>query len=222
MLRKKFTTLAVSLGLVMATSAAVTAGENHGFGLGVMVQGAVVDTTGSETLRSTSQVTSAEERAGLAFPSYFIQYESPWGVVIGYSAVAEAGETELGNKSKENTNPLGEGDTGINKASAEIDNIETIYIESPAWNGLYVMLGWTEADIITTEKLDTGGSYGNASVDGHVFGIGKRGYLGESNAFYKLFGTYRDLGSISLTNDSNTIKADLEAVTAGVSIGYAF
>ena len=84
------------------------------------------------------------------------------------------------------------------------------------------MLGWTEADIITTEKLDTGGSYGNASVDGHVFGIGKRGYLGESNAFYKLFGTYRDLGSISLTNDSNTIKADLEAVTAGVSIGYAF
>jgi hypothetical protein len=224
MLRKKITTLAVSLGLVMATSTVLNAGENNGIGFGVTLKGAVVDTTGSETLRTTGQVTSAEERAAIAIPSFFVQYESPWGVVLGYDFVSESGDTEIGNKSRLLTNPLGsgEGDSGTNKASAEIDSIETIYLESPAYAGIYVSVGYVEADIITTESLDSGGSYGNASVDGYALGIGKRGHFGDSNLFYKLQGTYTDLGSVTLTNDSNTIKADLEAVTAGLSIGYAF
>jgi len=222
MLRKKLSTLAVSLGLILATSTAVSAGENHGLGFGVTMQGAIVNVTGQETLRGQGIVTSAEERAALAMPSFFAQYESPWGVVLGYSYVSGEGKTELGNESKIKTNSLGEGDSGTNKASAEISDLNTIYIESPAFHGLYIMAGWTEADITTTESLATGSSYGNASVDGYVFGIGRRGYFGDSNAFYKLQGTYTDLGSITLTNDSNTINADLQAVTAGLSIGYAF
>lgn len=224
MLRKKLSTLAVSLGLILATSTVVSAGENNGFGFGVTMQGAIVNTTGSETLRSTGVVTSAEERALLAMPSFFAQYESPWGVVLGYSYVSGEGETELGNESKVKVNSVlaSEGDSGTNKASAEISDLNTIYIESPAFHGVYITAGWTEADITTTESLATGSSYGNASVDGYTVGIGRRGYFGDSNAFYKLQATYTDLGSLKLTNDSNTINADLQAVAAGLSIGYAF
>ena len=87
----------------------------------------------------------------------------------------------------ENTNIQNNGSTGgavsangsntggsdkTNTASADFEDLTTIYLMWVSEIGLYSRLGYSHVDVATKESLGTGGSYGNVSTDGGTIAFG--------------------------------------------------
>ena len=113
-------------------------------------------------------------------------------------------------------------------AQAEIENHMTYYVELPlGGSGIYVKGGLTQMDVNTTENLGTP-KYGNASVDGTLFGLGFK-HKTDSNWFYKVEGTHTEFDTINLTSTGNSsdstankITADLDVTKATFALGFSF
>jgi hypothetical protein len=117
----------------------------------------------------------------------------------------------------------GTGDTAPSvdqMVQAEITDHNTYYIETPGigfgdGNGLYLMAGYSEFDVITNETLGTGAAYGDASVDGTTLGIGVKTHT-DHGFFVKLLGTYTDYSDISIASTgsdaASSITADIDAI----------
>ena len=86
---------------------------------------------------------------------------------------------------------------------ATFENHTTGYIAMPVWGGLYVKAGYIYVDIITEERLGTGGEYGNTETTGYTAGIGYQHEVqdGFSIRFEALAAEYSD---VSATNSKNT------------------
>ena len=113
-------------------------------------------------------------------------------------------------------------DTGDRSASAEMEDLYTIYVTKTLGdNGMYALLGYHDATITTTETLPAS-KYGNASLNGIQYGIGFKTPVGEDGAIrYEL--SYSDFDDISLTdstNSKNVITAEADAYT--LKIGFNF
>jgi len=117
------------------------------------------------------------------------------------------------------------GSSVTNTAQIEIDNYRQAYVETPAFYGLFLKAGYAQLDINTLEKLDTGSSYGDVSLDGTVLGIGFRG-TSENNLHMKISYEQTDWDNISLTSSgsdvNSTVTADIDTYAAKVSLGYQF
>ncbi len=108
------------------------------------------------------------------------------------------------------------------KAQAELKDHTTIYVNTMLTDTYYLKLGYATVDLITKDSLDTGSKYGDASLDGFVFGVGQN----KGNLRYEV--TYTDYEDLELTSSvartgvttNNKIKADLDALAFRVS--YAF
>ena len=224
MLKKKLTSL---VGAVVMISGALTAPLMAGsFGIGVSATGLVSETSGSQTLKSTSVVTRADGVNGTAaIASGYIQYRfGDNGFVFGIEKIP--GALKLGDKCKakldNKTSDTGVRTAGTNCAKAEIDNHRTYYIETPSIFGLFAKVGYTEVDLTTLETLDTGSTYDNATLDGTTIGLGFKG-TSESGIHVKLAAEYTEYDGISLTSsDSNVVAADVETWGGKLSIGYQF
>ena len=90
---------------------------------------------------------------------------------------------------------------------------------------MYLKYGFTQVDINTTESnslTGTGGSYPNVELDAHTYGVGMKSELG-TNGFLKVEGSMTDYDNFSATSTtSNTVSANLDAVTAKIAVGYKF
>ena len=153
------------------------------------------------------------------------------GLGIGYDLIA--GSADLTGSTK-NTIMTADafnagGDTGNNKANAEVDGVHTVYLIKTFGTGLYVKAGISQADVNTKETLDSGTSYGNKSVDGKMFGAGIH-KVNDSGIFFRAGVEYTDFDTINLTGSEvggtalsfNKIKADVDMAAAKFSIGKAF
>ena len=195
------------------------------------VSGAItgVDTTGTETLKSSSNQTSTSEQATTGVPSIFIEFVNDAGVGIGLDYIPADFEIGARSVTKTDTDVDDSSDTsGTNKASAEISNHLTAYVSVPvADTGAYVKLGYVQVTINTTESLATGTSYGNADINGWTGGLGF-GKKFDNNAVVRIEGTYTDYDEINITGSadadsvSNTIRAEPEAYALRLSLAYAF
>ena len=112
-----------------------------------------------------------------------------------------------------------------NKASATIDNINTMYVTANITDWLYLKYGVQEMDVKTTEDLDTGSSYGNLSIDGTVMGLGITAQNDMGLGFkFEWNQTDLDGGSlVSTTNTDNKITLDsVEGDSYKLSVYKAF
>lgn len=214
------------LALLLAPSAV----QAEGLAVGGSVFWAQVETSGSESEKSgdvgpeTNSKTIEENIAGA---SIFVEYGFSNGLTIGLDYIPvdqEIGEgTRTDAASGTDDGLLNAGvDTGERKASADLEDLVTLYVEyAPFDNGLYAKVGYMEVDVTTNETLPTS-SYGNASVEGYMAGLGIKGDYG--SGFAKLELNYRDFDEVSLSasSGSSTVKADADALTLGVSMGYNF
>ena len=57
-------------------------------------------------------------------------------------------------------------------AQAEVADHMMYYVEFKPRDSVYFKLGYLDADLNTTESLATGSSYGNASLNGILYGVG--------------------------------------------------
>lgn len=185
--------------------------------MGVSVHAMMFESTGSETLRTSGNVTSTSLDETAIVPSVFIETMNSDGLGVGidYVPVAELGSKSSSNKVDAETN-------GENKASAELASHATLYVIAQHENGIFVKAGMAFADVETTENLSTGDTYGDASTEGLMAGIGMSRDL-DNGMFVRGELSYVDYDDIKITSTGgSTVKADVDSTNVTFSIGKSF
>ena len=90
--------------------------------IGVSAAHTIIDTTGEETLKTTSRKNGAGVEETVLIPSIFAEIAGEGGFGIGVDYIP--GSADLGSKSRTDDDIETAGD---NKAAAEIDGLTTIY-----------------------------------------------------------------------------------------------
>ena len=237
------------LGTISMVSAEI------GLKIGVSGSLGLYEATGTEkdTDSNTGMASAVETNGNLAaddnleaigaMGSYFIEktlqfLPGPLGrLSIGYDYVPHEIKTGTTSRSDKGLN----GDLGaksnqvgslaadrrdiINKASATIDNINTVYATITITDWLYLKAGHMEADVTTTESLETGSTYGNLGIDGVMYGIGIQQQM-DNGIFFRFEANHTDLDGgklTSQTNSDNVIELnDITGDSAKFSIGKSF
>ena len=185
------------------------------------------ESSGTETLKSSSNKTSADVSEQVIVPSLFFEITNNSGLGIGLDFVPV--DAELGSKQKakvDTDTDDTEDNAGTNKASADISGHQTIYLMVPI-KAAFLKVGYVTADIETTENLDTGTTYGNKSVDGTMVSLGFDRDM-PNGSFIRAEVAYTDYDDITLTGSadsddaSNKVDADIDATSLRLSVGRAF
>ena len=214
--------------LIMSVFAGVSAYSAE-FRVGVAAAITSLGASGTETLKSSSNTTNTTHHETVMFvPSFFAEIGNDAGFSLGvdYIPVEEMGSE---SETRPDTDTNDDGDTsGTNTASADIESHLTMYISKTLGDsGIFLKVGYAQADVITKENLATGTSYGDASIDGILLGLGVH-KQSDSGAFVRIEGNYTDYDDISLTGAadadsvSNSISADIDALAFKLSVGKAF
>ena len=193
--------------------------------IGIGVTGALhmLDASGTETTRQSSEKNNGSHEEDVIVPELFVEALTDDGVAFGVSYIPTR---ELGSKSRSDTNSAG--DTGTYKAQAELDNVIQFYSDIPmtevAGYPLYAKVGIQHATIVTLESLNSGSTYPNKDVLGYTIGLGTKGDL-TGNLYYKAEATYTDFEDYSAGDTAGTgnkVEAELEDIAVKLSIGYKF
>ena len=193
--------------------------------IGIGVTGALhmLDASGTETTRQSSEKNNGSHEEDVIVPELFVEALTDDGVAFGVSYIPTR---ELGSKSRSDTNSAG--DTGTYKAQAELDNVIQFYSDIPmtevAGYPLYAKVGIQHATIKTLESLNSGSTYPDEDVLGYTIGLGTKGDL-TGNLYYKAEATYTDFEDYSAGDTAGTgnkVEAELEDIAVKLSIGYKF
>ena len=206
----KTLTLAICFTFVASVASA-------GMQMGISAHAVMFETSGSETLRQSGNVTKKSVDEDVVVPSIFIEALNSDGIGIGidYVPVAELGSQSSTNKVDAETN-------GENKASAELASHSTVYAIAQGANGVFIRLGVSFADVDTTENLSTGDSYGNGSTEGLMAAIGYSRDL-DNGVFVRGEVSMTDYDDVSITSTGgSTVKADVDSTAVSLSIGKSF
>jgi len=210
---------------------ALIAPANSGpVGIGVTLQAGQYETSGTETEKTvtgvTSETTSKTLKETFMGGSVYAEYRTDNGWALGVDYVPMNIDLGSGKRTDASTGAdvTSEADTGDRSASAEIDGLTTIYAHIPI-GPLYVLLGYHSADVTTSETLQTS-SYGNASINGTQIGLGVKSEDSRMRAQV----SYSDFDDISLTATGNTITgavtgqnkitADADVLAFTVAFGF--
>ena len=207
------------------TFLSIQAAKAENFGIGISGAVHMLDASGTETTRQSSEKNSGSHDEQAVVPELFVETFMDGGVTVGLAYIPTR---DMGSKSRSDTNS--EGDTGTYKAEAELDNVFQIYADIPlgvdvAGYDVYAKLGIQHATITTLESLNSGSTYPDEDVLGLTLGLGAKGDLPMANLYYKAELTYTNFEDYSAESSStipNKVDADLEDIAARFSIGYKF
>ena len=200
----------------------VAAANSAGFGAGVTISAGEMETSGTETEKTVTGVTSGTESKtiteGFAWVSVYAEIKDFIfdGFTIGVDYVPYDIDLGSGNRQDTSTTDGDAGvDTGERSASAEASDLTTIYVNIPLPGPFYGLAGYHDVSITTTESLPTS-TYGDVDINGTMLGLGLK------SDHQKLELAYSDFDSISLTSTANTnkITADMDAWQLRYSLGF--
>jgi len=197
-----------TLGASFIWMALIAPANSGPVGVGVALQVGQYETSGTETEKAvtgvTSETTNKTLKETFAGASVYAEYRRDNGFALGVDYVPT--DISLGS-GKRTDSDAGEStsddDTGNRSASADIDGLTTIYAHIPV-GPVYVLLGYHSADVTTTETLPTS-SYGNVSINGTQIGLG----IKSEDSRMRAQVSYSDFDDISLTATGNTIAGNL-------------
>ena len=221
----------------MVMTSYTMASAELGVNIGVSGQIGTMDASAKETSTDaahTEQKTNTQE-ALFASGTYFIEKELtflPWfleRLTLGYDN--QVHDIDMGNATNTMKDNLeGKADvakpTMHNQVSATVDKFETVYMTVRLTDWLYVKGGNVTVDVKTTEKLESGGKYDDASLDGTMYGIGIHKET-DTGWFTRLEWNEYDIDGVTLKNKGTDAKTSvvLSAIsgeTARISFGKAF
>jgi len=148
--------------------------------------------------------------------SVFVEATDDSGYAIGIDYVPV--DLEVGDGSRTDTAAVSENDSGTRTASAELQDLVTIYVDIPMGsNGYYGTLGFHTVDVTTQETLSNS-SYGDESLHGVLLGFGYK----SGNFKYAL--EYSDFEDIQLEASggkaTHKIEADADALKFKIAYGF--
>ena len=236
-MRRKLLIVISSLFLAVST---YTVSNAASLNIGVTGSLATIDASGSETSSVDTGAEASVRNANVENPnvpigSVFVEFESDfYGLTLGAEHVPASADVSDSIKRRTDleTSVSGTAAKTSNsrdfKANAEVENFNKVYLELPIMDMFFVRAGMAEIDVNTTEVASgNGGSYGNTSLDGEVFGAGLKGTAG--NMGWKLFYEQTDFDTLKLTSTgnsadsgTNTITADLDVTELKFALSYNF
>ena len=196
--------------------------------LGTSIAITFFEADGTETMKANGTRTNGGADETVMIPAIFGEVgSSNLGLYVGFDytdVAALSGKSSSGKTDQTN----GTTATGVNNsASADLDSITSIYLLKTLFGtGFYAKLGRSQADIITTETLGTGSTYGNSSTDGMLLGLG---YQKDSDGgwFVRASGEYIDYDAVTINSSTtdgvnSSVKADVDSMAYKLSIGKSF
>lgn len=197
------------------------------FTVGITGSMAMIDASGTELEGGETSSGDASNTAGVG--SIFVEYNNILGTALSLGIDHIPGSADVSSSVKSRADANGEGDSGTNKAQAEVSDHTTVYLTYGFGNGAYAKLGYVEADLNTLETLSTGSKYGNVTIDGIEAGLGVEFdvYAGSVGRFELTHIAYDDISvRSSVARESvtpnNLIEADLDVTRFSASLGYKF
>lgn len=221
--------LIIAAILTMFSSATAFAGP--GINIGVSGQMGLFAATATETDTGThGTTTDVNEKLkdsdflAIGYTSIFIEKTLGDRLFIGFDYVPNALETETMESARQDKGLTDEFSTVTNKVQVDFDDLSTIYVGVNIGENAYVRLGSISVDVVTNEKLGTGSTYENTSLDGTSIGAGYNADFG-NGLFVRLEGNYMEFDGASLTSSSGSQKISLDSldgVSGKVSLGKSF
>ena len=215
--------------LVTGTINAVAA--ELGFGVTAAIVGIEADGTETETGSQTAETTNASVTNTIPVGSIFAELQGSMftlgvEVIPGDHDVSDNVKTRNDTETSVTSTKTTVSTARVQQAQAEIADHMMVYAEWKPLESMYLKLGYLDADLNTTENLETGSSYGNASLNGILYGIGFKRDL--NRGFAKFEVTYSDYDTIELTDSTgrtgvttnNKISANLDATQVRLSYGF--
>ena len=204
-----------------------------GVNVGVSAQIGVAEASGSESENSSITKSETEELL-FGTGSFFIEktlgfLPGPLSrLTVGYDYVphdvgtgtATNTRSDLGAKADKSTQQIRE-----NNVSANFEDLNTIYLTFNLTDWLYLKAGSVSVDAISTESLATGSAYGNASLDGEMYGFGIN-QTTDNGIFFRVEYNVMDLDGVTLTSTTNSDNSvtlnGIDVESARASIGKSF
>ena len=196
--------------------------------MGISAVGGLFNAKGAE--KEANESNKASEEAVFAYGEVWIENSFDQGFSLGFGWVPHSLDTEVEERTDVPLTAAGStdsgstSDSGTNRAQADIENLITVYATVPLMDtGFYAKLGVHHMDIISGESLTTGSTYGNTDVFGGTIGLGYEHDAG--NVFVRAeigASAWEEISLLSQTNSDNQVTADVEGITARISIGKAF
>ena len=195
---------------------------------GVTVSGYQLDVSGKEDKSLQSR---SEDIAGLT-GSIFAEYsiDALNGVAIGLDVVPY--EIDMGKVSNTRIGATAgnqDNQTGTNSASVDMQYPITAYFLVPSEQGLYLKAGVSYANLDIKENLTTNSTYPDQELFGGHINVGYEHELGNyeygsGDAFIRVEAGYSNWATVKAESSSgrNTVTADLDGMSARISIGKAF
>ena len=218
---------ALTLAFLLSLFGTSQALAEMGFTVGVTGSMAMIDASGQET--EGGEISRAEASNNTGVASIFVEYNEIMGSGLSLGVDYIAGSADISSSIKSRGDANSEGDSGTNKAQAELEDHMTIYATYNVAEGLYLKAGYVQVDLNTLENLSTGSKYGNETLTGVEVGAGVE-FEVYNNAVGRLEITRIDYEDISLRSSvarsevavNNLIEADIDVTRMSASIGYKF
>ena len=219
--------IAIFIFILPLTAAKAIEGVN----IGISVMGGVFEANGAKEMfkgahagvGSPGDVTKSTATDGdtakgeFVLGSLFIEKTIGDKFAIGFDYVPMSAETETTENTVANTSS--------NTVQVDFEDLMTIYGTLSFTDNVYAKIGYSEVDAVTNEKLATGGSYGNATLEGYVIGLGYNRDL-DSGAFVRVEANYMDFDGVTLTNTADSTKSvsadGFDGYGARISVGKSF
>jgi hypothetical protein len=204
-------------------SASAELGVNIGIAgsAGVFTASATESVAGGGAGAKTNKGTESGE-AG--WSSYFIEKTLGPILMIGYEYSPDSMDSDTVETAKiDKTDDSTTSTVSTNTVKVTFENITSAYV-GVRYEGFYAKAGTVSVDLLTKENLETGSTYGNATIDGTMMGFGHNKTFG-NGVFVRAEGVYMDFDSLSLTSSANgnVIKmGNLDGVSAKLAVGKSF
>jgi len=188
---------------------------------------ATLDASGTETEGGEKSVT-ANVHNNFAMGSIFLELDQgtfalgldyiPFDADVSNSTHERSeNETSVTDTTTETTTAR------VNTAAAEISDHLTIYTRMMMGDVWYAHLGYVQMEIVTQEKLETGSTYPDETVNGYQLGLGLK--AGDRMRYEVLYTDYDDISITASTtragvSPNNKIEADLDTLQLKASFAF--
>jgi hypothetical protein len=217
----------ITIVILFLFSSLSVASADLGVNVGLSGQVGVFHATGVDTNNQTtgSDRIQTEDATGVAgYNSWFIEKTLGRFITVGYDYVLDTLASDSATSIRTTCVSGIANDCTIqtNKVQVDFDKMNTLYVAVNITENLYIKLGQMSVDVITNEKLETGSTYGNTSLDGDMYGIGFNKTF-DNTMFVRVEATRMDFDGAKMISADNTVELkDLEGGSAKVSIGKSF
>ena len=215
----------ITIAILMFLGTFSFASAEVGVNVGVSGQLGGFTADAEETMGTTDRNGQDDGIMVVGYSSIFVEKTLGDYITIGVDYVPEDLDTETVSTTKQKLEANGTFTNDIQNVKVSFQDMFTYYAALNLTENFYVKAGMVEVELITQETLDTGGTYGDTSLDGTMMGAGYNKDL-INGIFIRAEGNYIDFDDVTLNSSGgNTrfIKAtSIAGLNGKLSIGKSF